>query len=309
MTARLNQFKKPLLFVLPLVPIAIVGGYFTGVYGWSELTDDVRRQILAQIGNNQTLYYLIAALQTLTYALILGFLGYLLSERIGLMKPVRFEKKPMMVTIGMTLIAGLVLCTDLFYFRNHIPQVAAMYQENGLMPSQNLAGLMAAAIISDTVMFKSPTCTPRDRILAERLARHARIDLDELGKTMFSRGASPEKSALELIRLDQKEFHLGSHSLAISQITTVDSDQFMARKEDILAELQKQKSEKKYDLILLMVTNVLKEGTELLFAGDPDIIRNAFSAEAEDVHDSHVFLPKVLSRKKQIVPALSQLWG
>ena len=83
----------------------------------------------------------------------------------------------------------------------------------------------------------------------------------------------------------------------------------MARKEDILAELQKQKSEKKYDLILLMVTNVLKEGTELLFAGDPDIIRNAFSAEAEDVHDSHVFLPKVLSRKKQIVPALSQLWG
>ena len=129
MTARLNQFKKPLLFVLPLVPIAIVGGYFTGVYGWSELTDDVRRQILAQIGNNQTLYYLIAALQTLTYALILGFLGYLLSERIGLMKPVRFEKKPMMVTIGMTLIAGLVLCTDLFYFRNHIPQVAAMYQE------------------------------------------------------------------------------------------------------------------------------------------------------------------------------------
>ena len=60
---------------------------------------------------------------------------------------------------------------------------------------------------------------------------------------------------------------------------------------------------------MLMVTNVLKEGTELLFSGDPDIIRNAFNAEADDVHDGHVFLPHVLSRKKQIVPALSQLWG
>ena len=187
--------------------------------------------------------------------------------------------------------------------------VAIMYQESGLMPSPNLAGLMAAAIISDTVMFKSPTCTQRDKIIAERLARHARIDLDELGRTMFSRGASPDKTAFDLIRLDQKEFHLGSHSLAISQITTVDSDQFMSRKDDILAELQKQKAEKKYDLIMLMLTNVLKEGTELLFIGDPDIIRNAFNVEAEDVSDSHVFLPNVLSRKKQIVPALSQLWG
>ena len=125
----LNRFKKPLLFVLKLVPIALVGGYFTGVYSWTELTADVRSQILAQIGNNLSLYYLIATLQTLLLALIFGFFGYILSEKIGLMKPVRFEKKPVLVTLGMTLFTGLVLCTDLFYFRNHIPQVAAMYQE------------------------------------------------------------------------------------------------------------------------------------------------------------------------------------
>ena len=185
--------------------------------------------------------------------------------------------------------------------------IASMYQELGLMPSPNLAGLMAAAIISDTVMFKSPTCTPRDKILADRLARHAGIDQDELGKAMFSRGASPDKSAADLIKTDQKEFHLGSHPLAISQITTVDSDCFMARKNEILEELALQAKEKKYDLMIMMITNVLKEGTELLFAGDPDIIRAAFNVE--DIHDHHVFLPKVLSRKKQIVPALSQLWG
>ena len=128
MTVRLNPFKKPLLFVLALVPVAIVGGYFTGVYGWAGLTDDVKRQILAQIGNDQRLYYLIAALQTMIYASIVGFFGYILSEKIGLMKPMGFGKKPVMVTIGMTLFTGLILCTDLVFFRNHIPQVAALYQ-------------------------------------------------------------------------------------------------------------------------------------------------------------------------------------
>ena len=128
MTRLLNRYKKPLLFVLALVPVALVSGYFTGVYGWVELTGDVKSQILAQIGNNLNLYYLITTLQTLLYALLFGFFGYLLSEKTGLMKPVRFEKKPMMVTIGITLFTGLVLCTDLFYFRNHIPQVAAVYQ-------------------------------------------------------------------------------------------------------------------------------------------------------------------------------------
>ena len=130
MTRLLNKCKKPLLFVLALVPIAIVGGYFTGVYGWAELTDAVKSQILAQTGNNLGLYYLIATIQALIYALICGFFGYILSDKIGLMKPVRFEKKPVMVTMGMTLFTGLVLCTDLFYFRNHIPQVAAIYQGN-----------------------------------------------------------------------------------------------------------------------------------------------------------------------------------
>ena len=128
MTTFLNRFKKPLLFVLALVPIAIVGGYFTGVYSWTELTADVRSQILVQVGNNLSLFYLITTLQTLLYAFILGFAGYILSDKTGLMKPVRFEKKPVLVTVGLTLFTGCVLCTDLFFFRNHIPQVAAMYQ-------------------------------------------------------------------------------------------------------------------------------------------------------------------------------------
>ncbi|MBR6442198.1 MAG: putative manganese-dependent inorganic diphosphatase [Clostridia bacterium] len=184
--------------------------------------------------------------------------------------------------------------------------IAKMYQEHGLMPSKQLAGLMAAAIISDTVMFKSPTCTPHDRTLAERLARHAGIDCEELGRSMFSRGVSADMPAEDLLRYDMKEFHLASHSLAISQITTVDSDPFLRMKDAFVESLEKIRREKQYDIAMMMITNVLKEGTELLFSGDEEIIRNAFS---EDVRDHHVFLPQVLSRKKQIVPALSQIWG
>ena len=185
--------------------------------------------------------------------------------------------------------------------------IASMYQEHGLMPSPNLAGLMAAAIISDTVMFKSPTCTMRDKLLAERLARHAGIDPEELGRAMFSRGASPDMPVADLIKNDQKEFHLSSHSVCISQITTVDSDRFMERKNEIFTELEKQRAEKKYDLMIVMITNVLKEGTDLIFAGDVEAIHSAFNVDG--VLDHHIFLPLVVSRKKQIVPALSQIWG
>ncbi len=185
--------------------------------------------------------------------------------------------------------------------------ITEMYQEHGLMPSPRLAGLMAAAIISDTVMFKSPTCTSHDRILAERLARQAGIDCEELGKAIFSRGVSADMAADDLVRYDIKEFHLAAHTLAISQVTTVDSDPFLLKKDEFISSLDRIRREKQYDIALMMITNVLKEGTELLYSGDSEIIRNAFSVD--DIRENHVFLPQVLSRKKQIVPALSQLWG
>ena len=185
--------------------------------------------------------------------------------------------------------------------------IATMYQERGLMPSEKLAGLMAAAILSDTVMFKSPTCTPRDKRLAERLARIAGLDLKALGKQIFSASVSSEKSVEELLRTDFKEFHIAGHSLGIGQITCLDTDAVLARLPELLPAMEKMKAERGYDLQLLMLTDVLREGTELVFLGDEDVIRMAF--DAHDINDHHVFLPHVVSRKKQIVPALSLLWG
>ncbi len=185
--------------------------------------------------------------------------------------------------------------------------VATMYQEQGLMPGEKLAGLMAAAIVSDTVMFKSPTATPRDRRLAERLARIAGLELDSLGMEVFSASQSADKPADQLLKTDFKEFHLGDHRVGISQITTMDSGRMLRRVDELSEHMQTLRDEKHYDMYLLMITDVLKEGTELLYAGDREIIRQAFGLN--DVGDGHVFLPGVVSRKKQVVPALAILWG
>ena len=183
--------------------------------------------------------------------------------------------------------------------------IAGMFQDLGLMPSEKMAGMMAAAILSDTVMFKSPTCTPRDIRTAERMARIANLSLEELGKEIFSADLEG-KTAGELLKMDYKEFLIGDNALAVAQITCTDSNDMLRRKEEFLPLMQTMSKEKNLSMVLLMVTDVLKEGTVLLFVGDEDIIRQAFNAHPKD---GVVFLPRVMSRKKQVIPMLSDLWG
>ena len=183
--------------------------------------------------------------------------------------------------------------------------IASMFQDRGLMPSAHLAGMMAAAILSDTVMFKSPTCTQRDIRTAERMARIANVSLEELGKQIFS--ASVEnKTVEEILFTDYKEFHIAGHGLAVAQLTCVDSVGILGRKEEFLRLMRKHARQKGLDLMLLMITDVLMDGTHVLYYGDDDAIRQAFSVTPRD---NTVFLPKVMSRKKQIIPMLSDLWG
>ncbi len=197
------------------------------------------------------------------------------------------------------------------YFRNEpvgstTTIVAGMYQEKGLMPSQKLAGLMAAAIVSDTVMFKSPTSTQRDRDLAERLARIGSVSLEELGHEIFSASVDSGKSAETLLFTDFKDFHIAGHYLGIGQITCLDSGHILERKNDFLAVMQKARQEKGYGILLLMLTDVLREGTQIIYLGDDEVIQQAFSVESKD---NTFFLPGVMSRKKQVIPMLSAIWG
>ena len=183
--------------------------------------------------------------------------------------------------------------------------IATMYQEKGLIPSEKLAGMMAAAILSDTVMFKSPTCTVRDIRTAERMARIANVSLEDLGKKIFSESVIG-KSAKDLFYTDYKEFQIAGHNLAVSQVTCLDSASVLSRKEELLAEMRKVVEETEATLVILMLTDVLVEGSHLLYVGDDDVISQAFDVLAKD---NEVFLPDVMSRKKQVIPSLSALWG
>ena len=183
--------------------------------------------------------------------------------------------------------------------------IASMFQDRGLLPSAKMAGMMAAAILSDTVMFKSPTCTDRDIRTAERMARIANISLEDLGKEIFS--ASVEgKTAQELLFSDYKEFHIAGYDLAVAQITCVDSPHMLQRKSEFLELMKKTQLEKGFSMVLLMLTDVLLEGTQLIYAGPDETIQQAFSVQPKD---NTVFLPKIMSRKKQVIPMLSALWG
>ncbi len=183
--------------------------------------------------------------------------------------------------------------------------IASMFQDRGLMPSAAMAGMMAAAILSDTVMFKSPTCTEKDIRTAERMARIANVSLDSLGRKIFSASAG-NRSPRELLYSDYKEFHIAGHDLAVAQITCVDSPIMLEKKDKFLELMGKAVAEKGFSVMILMLTDVLLEGTQIIYLGDDDIIRQAFGLSPKD---NTLFLPKVMSRKKQVIPMLSALWG
>ena len=183
--------------------------------------------------------------------------------------------------------------------------IASMFQDRGLMPSEKMAGMMAAAILSDTVMFKSPTCTDRAIRTAERMARIANVSLDELGRQIFS--ASMEgRTAKDLLMSDYKEFHIAGHDLAVAQITCVDSPKMLERKEEFLQLMAKVKKEKGFSMMILMLTDVLKEGTQIIYLGGEETVQQAFNVQPRE---NTAFLPGIMSRKKQVIPMLSALWG
>ena len=183
--------------------------------------------------------------------------------------------------------------------------IASMFQDRGLMPSTKMAGMMAAAILSDTVMFKSPTCTERDRRTAERMARIANVSLDELGRDIFS-ASMDSRTTKDLLFSDYKEFHIAGHDLAVAQITCVDSPKMLERKDEFLALMTENSKKKDLSMMILMLTDVLLEGTQIIYLGDEDTIRQAFNVSPKE---NTVFLPRVMSRKKQVIPMLSALWG
>lgn len=184
--------------------------------------------------------------------------------------------------------------------------ITAMFQEKGIMPSRKLAGLLAAGIVSDTIFFKSPTSTPRDHLMASRMAALAGESLEEIGKFIFAVSAEPSPDLKTMLFSDYKQFQIAGHSLGIGQITCIDSDDLLKRRTEFLELMEAERAQRGHDILLLMITDVLKEGTQLLVVGNSEDVENAFNVKLKD---HGVFLPGVMSRKKQVVPTLSILWG
>ena len=184
--------------------------------------------------------------------------------------------------------------------------IAGMFMERGLMPTMHMAGLITCAIISDTLMFKSPTCTQRDVRMAERMASIAHESIEALGRMIFSASTSDDKSPDDILFQDYKEFMISGHTLGVGQVVTLDSGRVLRRAEDFLAAMRARMEERKYDMMLFLITDMLMEGSQLLFLGSPDVIAQAFNVKPED---HRAFLPGILSRKKQVIPALSVFWG
>ena len=196
------------------------------------------------------------------------------------------------------------------YFRNEpigssSSIVAKCYFEKGITPAKEVAGLLCGAIISDTLLFKSPTCTEQDKEICVKLAEVAGIaNLEEFGKEVLKAGTSLQgKTVSEIFYQDFKPFHMGEKTVGVAQVNTMDIEGFMPLKEEMLEFMASEAKSKGYDVVMLLLTDILTEGSQVLVAGErPDYIEKTFNVELKD---SMAFLPGVLSRKKQVVPPLT----
>lgn len=193
------------------------------------------------------------------------------------------------------------------YFRNQpvgctATIVTQMYREQGVEITKPIAGLLCSAILSDTLMFRSPTCTPVDEQIARELAQIAEIDVEDYAKQMFRAGSDLKgKAADEIFYQDYKKFTANDVTFGVGQITSLDQSELDEIKEKILPYMESVRKEQGLNMVFFMLTNILEETTYLAMTGDEskEVIENAFQTETDG---QIAVLPGVMSRKKQLIP-------
>lgn len=183
--------------------------------------------------------------------------------------------------------------------------VGKSFFENGIKPSREAAGLLCGAIISDTLLFKSPTCTKQDIQMCKKLAKIAGIEsIEDFAKEMFKAGTSLKgKTVEEIFNQDFKPFKIDDFKLGVAQVNTMDIEGFMPLKEEMLKYMSKKADEGRFNMVLLLLTDILNEGSQILVVGkDKEMIETTFNTKIEN---DTAFLPGVLSRKKQVIPHIT----
>lgn len=180
-----------------------------------------------------------------------------------------------------------------------------LYKENGVAIRKEIAGLMLSAIVSDSLLFKSPTCTEEDVAAANELAAIAGVDPQVYGLAMLKAGADlSDKSVAQLISLDAKEFAMGSYKVEIAQVNAVDVNDVLSKQAEIEAALNDIIASKGLDLFVFVVTDILNnDSVALALGGKADAVEKAYNVT---LADNKAVLKGVVSRKSQIVPVLTE---
>ena len=180
-----------------------------------------------------------------------------------------------------------------------------IYKENSIEISKEAAGLMLSAIISDSLLFKSPTCTEEDVAAARELAEIAGVNAEEYGLAMLKAGADlSEKTIDELISLDAKEFQMGNYKTEIAQVNAVDLNDVLSRQDELEAKLSEVVKNKGLDLFLFVLTDILNNDSVAIAIGNETAaVEEAYNVKLEN---NRALLKGVVSRKKQIVPGLTR---
>ncbi|TJX14521.1 putative manganese-dependent inorganic diphosphatase [Tissierella creatinini] len=197
------------------------------------------------------------------------------------------------------------------YFRNEpvgstSTIIASIYFENGRRPSKKIAGILAAAIISDTLYLKSPTSTNTDKMMLDRLAKIADMDVESFSTDMFKAGTSlVGRTPEDLLSQDFKTFNIKEEKVGISQVYTMDPESLSDMKDDLFKTMESKAKENGYSLFLLLLTDIFNESSEIIVVGEHKaLVAKAFG---ETLQNNSFNAPGVLSRKKQVVPPLTNM--
>ena len=183
--------------------------------------------------------------------------------------------------------------------------ISKIYEEKGVAITKEMATVMLSAIMSDTLIFKSPTCTEEDVKQGKKLAEISGLDYEVYGKDLLIAGTSlDDKTAYEIVNIDCKPFEFGNQKAAVAQVNTVEISAVLARKDELETVMKELMAKDGLDFVTLMITDIITNSTELYVVGDKTLTIKTFGmAEGAET----VFLPNVVSRKKQIVPPYTDM--
>ena len=259
-------------------PILDENQNYVGMFSRRNLMDSQKKQLILVDHNEKS-----QAVTNIEEAEILEIIDHHRLGSLETMAPVYFRNQP----LG---------CTSTIVYQ--------MYQEKNVEITAQMAGLMCSAILSDTLMFRSPTCTPLDKEAASSLAEIAGVKVEELAADMFKAGSNfDSKTEEEILNQDFKTFHYGDISFGVAQISAMNRQELDAVQKRIEPKMEQMMGEKQVQMLFVMLTDILNEATFLIYRG-ADASQIAARAYDRAPNQEGIMLENVVSRKKQLIPAL-----